>query len=165
MNSTASIHPPPDAFYLGLDIEDVIRKANAMEENNEVSNDRNTVIPTPSTSTAASESIFGRFSRAATSFFRGNGFGGLGKRKREANTEANSGVKRYDGDSKVEVERRYAEAKAMGILPTPQVFTRPIAKPRPSSKLPLHFTPACRPQPQLLVEILGLCDISFTLLY
>lgn len=141
MNSTASIRPPPDAFYLGLDIDDVIRKANAAEDNNGASQAHDVVAPAPSTSTTTSEGIFGRFSRAATSFFRGSGFGGLGKRKREANTEANNGVKKYGGDSKEEVERRYAEAKAMGILPTPQVFARPIAKPRPSSKFFLRFTP------------------------
>ncbi|KAF2016611.1 hypothetical protein BU24DRAFT_422988 [Aaosphaeria arxii CBS 175.79] len=166
MNSMNSIHPPPEELWVELGIEDIIRRAN---EDSQRANPRKRSAPDSSTddgdvvtAITTSESsqslqsnhqnIFERFSRAASSFFRGNGFSTLGKRKageRDAVKEASSLKKASSAERellkvadkenintparesrKEEYERAYAEAKEKGLLPKPQVFVRPRATPR-----------------------------------
>lgn len=128
MNSTTSIHAPPDDLWRELAIDGLIDKYN--QENAAPATRRK---PNPATvassSTPVSEGTFGRFSRAVASFFSGTGFSSLGKRK------AGSDNAEKD-DRKEQAKQAYEQAKEMGLLPAPKVFVRPIAKPRKSGE---HF--------------------------
>lgn len=134
MNSTSSIHPPPDTLWMELGIEEIINKVN--EESSfsgyEAETTREKAAPFQPTAAPVSEGIFSRFSRAATSLFRGTGFSGLGKRKEREGEEKKD-------SRKEEVERAYAEAKALGLLPAPKTFNRPHARPRPTSESSFWF--------------------------
>jgi hypothetical protein len=133
MNSTASIHPP-DLMYMELGIDDLIKIANGDQQPSAPASEATKERAAPGQVASASadshtqthtEGIFGRFSRAAASLFRGSGFGGLGKRKEREGEEKKL-------DRREEAERAYAEAKARGLLPQPKVFVRPIKKARSS---------------------------------
>jgi hypothetical protein len=124
MNSTA----PPSAAdnqWLDLNIEEILSKANE-----EVADQQDAT--SASTSTKAPEGLFARSLR----FFKT-----LGKRKEREGEEKK--------DTRRElVEQAYADAKALGLLPEPKVFTRPYATPRtrtaPSTPRPSISTPALR---------------------
>lgn len=125
MNSTNSIHPPPNAYWQELAIEEIIKSANEDSSSGSgIEATKERVAPSVSTPAPTAEGIFGRFSRAAASLFRSSHFSGLGKRKER---EGEAPVK---DTRKEEAERAYAEAKAMGLLPAPKVFVRPRAQPR-----------------------------------
>ena len=159
MNSTMSIHPPPDEFWNGLDIEHMIQGFN--EENSAPvsatgvvlqshTRTRSTLhtetIPTGHTAPVApaphSEGAFGRLWRPISTFFNGAGasFSALGKRKAgnesaEAKTNekggaTDKGVEKPGYDSKEDVEAAYRRAREQGLMPTPKVFIRPVSRAR-----------------------------------
>jgi hypothetical protein len=116
MDSTASIHPPPDELWAGLDIDGIISKASNPECKGVSTT---TVEIIPAAAPANEGGIFGRFSRAATSILR------LGKRKREEQDQGDVRDTR-----KEEAEHAYNEAKRLGLLPEPKVFVRPTQRAR-----------------------------------
>jgi hypothetical protein len=160
MNSTMSIHPPPDEFWNGLDIENMIKGFN--EENNapvsatgvvlqahtrtkstthahNVGADSAVLAPPPAA--PASEGAFGRIWRPISTFFNGAGasFSALGKRKagsESAETKtgekgvATDKVEKASYDSKEDVEAAYHRAREQGLMPTPKVFIRPVSRAR-----------------------------------
>jgi hypothetical protein len=127
MNSTASIHPPPEELLReGLDRE-TCATPDAKASHKKWPSSSVTQIPDPAPTTTHEGSIFGRFGRAAASLFRGSGFSGLGKRKREDDVQPKE-------TRKEEVERAYADAKRLGLLPEPTVYVRPIRKRRSPGK-------------------------------
>lgn len=160
MNSTSSIHAPPDMLWDDLGIEGLIEKynqeANAPAaaataaavvrkrlERVAVGESSAVMTPAPVSSVApAAEGPLGRFSRAVASFFNGATFSALGKRK-AGNEHAEKGLKDRDShapgqaggddDRKKRAEAAYKEAKELGLLPTPKVFVRPVSRARKAS--------------------------------
>ena len=112
--------PSADQLWPDLGIEDTIRSANglapvpAREANAAASQ-------TSSTPAHPNEGIFGRFGRAATSFWRNATFSTIGKRK-ERDSE------KKEETRKEQYEKAYAEMKAQGAFSTPRVFIRPRTK-------------------------------------
>jgi hypothetical protein len=125
MNSTASIHPPPEVLWRETGDSEASHTPDAEAAHKKwPSSSVTQITETPSTSAPTSThthegNIFGRFSRAAASLFRGQGFSGLGKRKREDDSQPKE-------TRKEEVERAYADAKRLGLLPEPTVYVRPV---------------------------------------
>lgn len=153
MNSTTSIHPPPDELWRDLGIDHLIERFN--EENSAPATAAGrghkktsplpgqgtgvSAVPTGLTTPAVahgSEGTLGRISRAVASFFNGAGasFSALGKRKAgNEHAEPKNGGKNVDkagDDRKKEVEAAYREAKELGLLPAPKVFVRPVSRAR-----------------------------------
>ncbi|KAF2250545.1 hypothetical protein BU26DRAFT_517376 [Trematosphaeria pertusa] len=167
MNSTSSIHAPPDMLWDDLGIEGLIEKynqeANAPAaaataaavvrkrlERVAVGESSAVMTPAPVSSVApAAEGPLGRFSRAVASFFNGATFSALGKRK-AGNEHAEKGLKDRDShapgqaggddDRKKRAEAAYKEAKELGLLPTPKVFVRPVSRARKAS-MPSNLLP------------------------
>ncbi|KAF2878353.1 hypothetical protein BDV95DRAFT_557284 [Massariosphaeria phaeospora] len=124
MNSTSSIRAPPDELWKDLAIDELIDRFNE-ESSAPARHKRLASVPaTPSSNTPAPEGPFGRFSRAVASLFSGSGFSTLAKSK-----AAPDSVVEKD-DRKERAEAAYEEAKEFGLLPTPKVFVRPVARPR-----------------------------------
>ncbi|KAF2736846.1 hypothetical protein EJ04DRAFT_142947 [Polyplosphaeria fusca] len=134
MNSTTSIHPPPSDVWQELGIDNLIDRFN--EENNTPAPSASTK-PLPQTpSSTVPQSAFSKFSQSVRSFFQGSTFSGLGKRKAE-HISKDDKEQRAKDDRKAEAERAYHLAKEQGLLPTPKVFNRPIAR----SRKPLSSSP------------------------
>lgn len=151
MNSTKSIHPPPNEKWaeLGIDhlLEGYDQESNAPASlrpsrkgvsrtpsgSTVPSGGSNTDLSTPKGDTSSStshEGTLGRLSRAVASFFQAASFSSLGKRK-AGNESAEAVAPTVDrGDAKERAEAAYAEAMARGLLPTPKVFVRPVARTR-----------------------------------
>ncbi|CAI6333608.1 unnamed protein product [Periconia digitata] len=160
MNSTNSIRPPPDEQWAelgidhlleGYDQENSARPSLHAARKGMPRTQSTSAVPTasdpelalkrePSAATTR-EGHFGRISRAVASFFQAASFSSLGKRKAgqdTAETDATADVDR--GDAKERAEAAYAEAMARGLLPTPKVFVRPVARARTQGVSP-HSTP------------------------
>jgi hypothetical protein len=144
MNSTRSIHPPPDELWQNPEIDHLIKgfdeenKAPAVMTKSVSSTSSSSAAPThESTSSSAKDpGTLNRISRTIASFFGGGTFS-LGKRKAGNESAENGGRSSSEktpsldrGDAKERAEAAYAEAKALGILPTPKVFVRPVARAR-----------------------------------
>lgn len=125
MNSTASIRPPPEVLWRETTDSETNLSANAEATHKKWPTSSVTQITeaAPASAPTHEGNIFGRFSRAAASLFRGQGFSGLGKRKREDDSQAKE-------TRKEEVERAYADAKRLGLLPEPTVYVRPVRRRR-----------------------------------
>ncbi|KAF2711184.1 hypothetical protein K504DRAFT_466202 [Pleomassaria siparia CBS 279.74] len=141
MNSRSSIHPPPDSMWQDLGIEQLIDQYN--EENDAPPGSRHdSAIEAQSTSSAsasiqapsssASEGTFGRFSRAVSSLWHGSALSALGKRKAGADSASTPAPAPLD-DRREQARLAYEEAKERGLLPTPKVFVRPVARARRKS--------------------------------
>jgi hypothetical protein len=156
MNSTLSIHPPPDELWNQLEIEKMIKGFN--DENSAPKSATGVVLHThtrakstsytkdlattpaaiPAAPTApATEGPLGRFWRPISTFFNGAGasFSNLGKRKAgsegaETRAGADKVVDKPTYDTKEDVEAAYHRAREQGLMPTPKVFIRPVSRAR-----------------------------------
>ncbi|KAF2180185.1 hypothetical protein K469DRAFT_693346 [Zopfia rhizophila CBS 207.26] len=118
MNSTSSIHPPPNVFWKDLQIDHLIEKysqdVSAPPTHPKIARAPAAFAPPPQTA-------FGRLKG-----WLGSGFSVLGKRKAEPAQNQEGGKE----NRKEEVRLAYEQAKELGLLPAPKVFTQPRAKPR-----------------------------------
>lgn len=147
MNSTTSIHAPPDELWKGLNIDHMIERFNEEGRAPAPTFSAATAVvhrslPTsrigsgashaPLTKvaseshTSAAEGTFTRFSRALTSWFSSS----LGKRKAGSETAEKNARDNPVDDRKAAAEEAYRIAKEQGILPTPKILVRPAYRAR-----------------------------------